>query len=140
MIVVFDPSSCMLQTYLPLYLDKDRGQYIIQTWYPNAVTSVWVPTTMNAVISALKKKKQVDCCFCHQLILNEAGAIALRDGAQGRFSSVDDANDYCIQVVIVGYLLMTLDGFQKNRRKRAKLKRKVPAAKRRWMICRDDRR
>jgi hypothetical protein len=34
-------------------------------------------------------------------------------------------------VVIEGYLLMALHGFKKNRRKRAKLKRKVPAAMRR---------
>jgi hypothetical protein len=81
MIVVFDPSSCVSQTYLPLYLDKERGQYIIQTWYLDAVTSVLVPTTMNALISALKNK-QIGCHFCHQLILNEAGAIALRDGTQ----------------------------------------------------------
>jgi hypothetical protein len=139
MIVVFYPSSCVSQTYLPLYLDKDRGQYIIQTWYPNAITSVWVPTTMNAVISALKNK-QVGCRFCHQLILNEAGAIALRDGFQGRFSSVDEANDYFIQVIIEGYLVIALHGFRNNKRKLAKLKRKVPAAKRRWNKSRDDRR
>ncbi len=43
MIVVFHPSSYVCNTYLPLYLDKERGQFIIQTWYPYAVTSVWVP-------------------------------------------------------------------------------------------------
>ncbi len=111
MSVVFDPSSCMSQTSLPLYLDKERGQYLIPTWYPNAITSVWVPTTMNAVISALKNK-QVGCHFCHQLILNEAGAITLRDGTQGRSSSVDDANDHFILVIIEGYLLMALHGLR----------------------------
>ena len=138
-IVVFYPSSYVCNTYLPLYLDKERGQFIIQTWYPNAVTSVWVPSTMNAVLSALKNK-QVGCHFCHQFILKEAGAIALRDGAQGRFSSVDEANDYFILVVIKGYLVTALHGFRNNKRKLAKLKRKVPAATRRWKISRDDRR
>jgi hypothetical protein len=37
---------------------------------------------MNAVISALTNK-QVGCHFCHQFKLSEAGAIAVRDGAQG---------------------------------------------------------
>jgi hypothetical protein len=142
MIVVFDPSRYISNVYLPLYLDKERGQGIIETWYPNAITSIWIPSTMNAVISALKKK-QIGCRFCHQLILNEAGVIALRDGAetlQGRFLSEDDANDYFILVVIDGYLLIALHGFKKNKGKRAKLKRKVPAAKRQWMISRDYRR
>ncbi len=116
LIVVFDPSRYILNVYLPLYLDKERGQCIIETWYPNAITSVWIPSTMNAVISALKNK-QIGCRFCHQLILNEAGAIALRDGAetlQGRFLSEDDTNDYFILVVIDGYLLIALHGFRKN--------------------------
>jgi hypothetical protein len=51
--------------------------------------------------------------------------------------SEDDANDYIILVVIDGYLLIALHDFRKNKRKRAKLKRKVPAAKRRWMISQD---
>jgi hypothetical protein len=76
---------------------------------------------MNTVLSALKNK-QVGCCFCHQLILKEAGAIVLRYGAQGRFSSVVEANE--------GYLVIALHGLKKNKMKVAKLKRKVPAAKR----------
>jgi hypothetical protein len=69
---------------------------------------------MNAIISTLKNK-QTQCRFCHQLILNEAGAIALRDDAQtlqGRFSSEDDTNDYFILVVIERYLLIALHGFR----------------------------
>jgi hypothetical protein len=138
-IVVFHSSSYISNTYLPLYLDKERGHAIIQTWYPNALTSVWVPSTMNAVISALKNK-QVGCPFCHHFILSEAGAIALRDGAQGRFSSVDEANDYFILVIVRRYLVTTLHGFRNNKRRLAKLKRKVSAAKRQWKISRDDRR
>jgi hypothetical protein len=78
---VFDPSSYVSNVFLPLYLDKERGQCIIETWYPNAITSVWIPSTMNALISALKNK-QIGCCFCNQLILNEVRAIAFKDGAE----------------------------------------------------------
>jgi hypothetical protein len=63
LLFVFHPSSYVCNTYLPLYLDKERGQFIIQTWYPNAVTSVWVPSTMNAVISALQKKNKLGALF-----------------------------------------------------------------------------
>jgi hypothetical protein len=129
MIVVFHPSNYVCNNYLPLYLDKERGQLIIQTWYPNAITSVWVPSTMNAVLSTLKNN-QVGCCFCHQLILKEAGAIALKISAQGRFSSVNEANDYFILVIIEGYLVIALHGLKKTKNKIAKLKKKVPAAKR----------
>jgi hypothetical protein len=43
--------------------------------------------------------------------------------------SEDDANNYFILVEIDGSLLLALKGFRKNKRKRAKLKGKVPAAK-----------
>jgi hypothetical protein len=81
---------------------------------------------MNAVISALKNM-QIGCRFCHQLILNEAGAMAFRDGA-------------FILVFIDGYLVLALHVFRKNKRKRSKLKRKVPAASMQWLISRDDQR
>jgi hypothetical protein len=88
---------------------------------------------------SIAKKKQVGCPFCHHYILSEAGAIALRDGAQGRFSYVDEANDYFIQVVIRRYLVAALHGFRNNKMRLAKLKQKVPAAKRQWKISRDGR-
>jgi hypothetical protein len=64
-------------------------------------------------MSALKNKL-VGCHFWHQFILNEAGAIALRDGAHGQFLYVDEANNYVILVIIEGYLVTALHGSKKK--------------------------
>jgi hypothetical protein len=66
--------------------------------------------------------------FLPLFILGEAGAIALRDCAQGCFSSVDETNDYFILVVIRRYLVTAFHGFRNNKRRLAKVKQKVTAA------------
>ncbi len=52
-------------------------------------------------------------------LISESGQI--RDGTQGQFSSVDEANDYFILVIIRRYLVTTLHGLRNNKRKLAKL-------------------
>ena len=136
LIVVFHPSTYVTEVYLPLYLDKERGQLIVETWYSNSLTSIWLPSTMSSVMAALRHKS-ISCHFCHQIILREAGTIALRHGAhalQCLFTSEVDANDYFILSVIDAYVMTALHGFKNNRKKLSKLKRKIPEAKRQWKI------
>ncbi len=64
-------------------------------WYPNAIRSVWMPSTMCVVMLALRKNK-IGCHFCHNIILQRVGTIALQLGAgalQDYFVSESDAND-----------------------------------------------
>ena len=126
---------------MPLYLDKERGQHIVMDWYPNAIRSVWMPSTMDAVMSALSKKK-IGCHFCHNIILQRAGTIALQLGAgalQDYFSSKSDANDYFIKIIVDSYVTTTLHEFRSQRRKSKRLKRQVPTARKRWVAKRDRR-
>ena len=128
LIVVFNPADYVANIFMPPYLDKVRGQLIIQTWYPNALTSIWVPSTMSAVMVALRNKS-IGCHFCYDIILRQAGKLALKDDGQNiqnMFASQADANDYFIQVVVNNYVTTTLHVFQKNQRKWERLKRKVP--------------
>ena len=80
LIAVFPPMLYFTYDFMPLYLDKNRGQYIVKDWYPNAVTSIWVPSTMNAVMQSLRRK-EIGCHCCHHILLQNAGAIALKLGA-----------------------------------------------------------
>jgi hypothetical protein len=142
LIVVFNPADYVANIFMPLYLDKARGPLIIQTWYPNALASIWVPSTMSAVMAALRNKS-IGCHFCHDMILRQAGIIALKDDGralQNQFASQADANDYFIQVVVTNYVTTTLHDFRNQRRKWERLKRKVPSARRKWIKKRDERR
>ena len=142
LIVAFNPSHYITELFLPLYLDRDRGEEVIQTWYPNSLTSIWLPSAMSSVMLALQQKR-IGCHFCHQFILNKVGLLALTTGThdlQTRFSSELYANDYFIDVVIKAYLTVMLHDFRSNRRKVARLKRKIPQAKRQWLRKRDLRR
>ncbi len=83
---------------MPLYLNKQRGEVIVQNWYLDALRSVWTLSTMDAVMEALRKK-HIGCCFCHSIILLKVGAISIQFGAvalHDRFSSQRDAMDYFI--------------------------------------------
>ncbi len=54
-----------------------------------------MPSTMDVVMLALRKKK-IRCHFCHNIILQRVGTIALQLGAgalQDYFVSESDAND-----------------------------------------------
>jgi hypothetical protein len=62
-----------------MYLDRERGPSIVSTWYPNAVTSCWVPISFWEVM-ALLKNKLITCHYCHEIILNAVGTMALQDG------------------------------------------------------------
>jgi hypothetical protein len=42
MIVVFNAFSCITKEFLPLYLNKERGEEIVQAFYPNAWTFIWL--------------------------------------------------------------------------------------------------
>ncbi len=126
---------------MPMYLDKDRGPLIVTTWYPNALTSCWVPVSFNSVMLALRKKT-ISCHFCHDMILNAAGKMALQDGIHrlnAQFLSEEDVNKHFILLVINNYLLTALHAFQKNKKKRLRLKRKIPLAKRKWAMKREER-
>ncbi len=106
---------------MPLYLDKDRGQSSVETWYPNSFTSIWILSIMNSVMATLHHKK-ISCHFCHQIILREAGALAVRSGAstlQCLFASEFNANDYFILSVIDAHLTTALHGFKNNQKKQA---------------------
>jgi hypothetical protein len=78
LIVVFNPTDYVTNIFMPLYLDKVRGQLIIQTWHPNALASFWAPSTMSAVMVALQNKR-TGCSFCRDMILSQAGITALKD-------------------------------------------------------------
>jgi hypothetical protein len=124
---------------MPMYLDKDRGPLIVTTWYPNALTSCWVPVSFNSVMLALRKKT-ISCHFCHDMILNAAGKMTLQDGIHrlnAQFLSEEDVNKHFILLVINNYLLTALHAFQKNKKKRLRLKRKIPLAKRKWAMKRE---
>ena len=141
LIVVFPPMLYFTYDFMPLYLDKDQGQYVVKDWYPNAVTSIWVPCTMDAVMQSLRKKV-IGCHCCHHILLQNIGAIALQHGAltlRDHFSSESHANDYFITVIIDAYLTTILHEF-KNPRKSRRLKRKIPTARRKWLVKRDLRR
>ena len=142
LIVVFYPSSYETTLFLPLYLDRDRGAFIVSTWYPNAVTSCWVPASFQDVMSSLKKKL-IPCLYCHEIVLNTVGTMALQDGdhvLSANFQTKEDANYHFIVVVIDKYLVKALQEFENNKRKKSRLKRKVPAAKIKWNIKREQRR
>jgi len=126
---------------MPLYLDEDRGQFIVETWYPNALTSCWVPISFSSVMLALRKKL-ISCHFCHDMILNAVGTMALKVGIHrlsAQFPSEKDVNKHFILVVIDNYLLTALHEFQKNKGKRLRLKKKVPVAKRKWASKQEER-
>ncbi len=82
------------------------------------------------------EKKQIGCHFCHGIILWKAGTIALQLSAnslQDYFASKSDANDYFIKEIVDSYIITTLHEFRTHRKKFRRLKRKVPAARRRWI-------
>ena len=127
---------------MPLYLDKVRGECIVRNWYPDALRCVWTPSTMDAVMDALRKK-QIGCRFCHNIILQEVGTTAILVGAvalHDRFASQLDANNYFINTIVECYVTTTLHEFRNHRKKWKRLKRKVPSARRRWIAKRDERR
>jgi hypothetical protein len=139
LIVVFNPSHYITEVFLPLYLNQDICESIIRTWYPNSVTSIWLPSSMSLVMLALQQNV-IGCHFCHQLILGAVGSLALSSilhSLQSKFASKIDANDYFIVVVIDAYLTTTLHAFTSNARKSARLKRKTWQAKPQWMRKRD---
>ncbi len=141
LIVVFYPSSYETRLFLPMYLDRDRGPSIVSTWYPNAVTSCWVPISFREVMVSLKNKL-ITCHYCHEIILNAVGTMALQDGdhtMRVNFPNKEDVNKHFIVVVIDHYLVKALKEFSNNRRKRTRLKSKVPAAKMKWDMKREQR-
>jgi hypothetical protein len=140
LIVVFNPSHYIAELFLPLYLNRDIGESIIRTWYPNSLTSIWLPSSMSLVMLALHQKV-IGCHFSHQFILGAVGSLALSSSShslQSKFASKMDANDYFIAVVINAYLTITLH--ELNARKAARLKRKTRQAKLQWIRKRDIRR
>lgn len=140
-IVVFYPSSHVSTVFLPLYLDKDQGPSIVSTWYPNAVTSCWVPPSFREIMSTLKKKL-ISCHHCHTIILNSAGTMALKDGIHvlsEKFRTEEDAKKHFIVLVIDTYLVRALDEFKNNKRKASRLKQKVLVAKHKWDVAREGR-
>jgi hypothetical protein len=80
--------------FTSLYLDKERGQQIVRDWYPITVSSVWMPSTMDAVTFALEKKQVI----CHIIILQKARTFALNGSytLQHYFTSESNANDYTL--------------------------------------------
>ena len=141
LIVVFYPSSYETRLFLPMYLDRDRGPSIVSTWYPNAVTSCWVPISFREVMVSLKNKL-ITCHYCHEIILNAVGTMALQDGdhtMRVNFPNKEDVNKHFIVVVIDHYLVKALKEFSNNRRKRTRLKSKVPEAKMKWDMKREQR-
>ena len=141
LIVVFYPSSHETTLFLPMYLDRDQGTSIVSTWYPNAITSCWVPSSFQDVMSSLKKKL-ISCHYCHEIILNAVGTMALQDGdhmMSANFETKEDANYHFIVVVIDKYLVKALQEFKNNQRKKSRLKRKVLAAKMKWNMKREQR-
>jgi hypothetical protein len=62
LIVIFPPLLYSTYEFMPLYLDKEIGQHLVMDWYPNAIRSVWMPSTMDAIMSALSRKK-MDATF-----------------------------------------------------------------------------
>jgi hypothetical protein len=108
------PTLYFTNDFMPLYLDKDRGQYVVKDWYQNAVTSIWVPSTMDAVMQSLRKK-EIGCHCCHHILLQNIGAIALQHGAftlWDHFTYESNANDYFIKVIIDAYLTTILHEFK----------------------------
>ena len=78
------------------------------------------------------QQKRIGCNFCHRFILGAVGSLALSISTRdlnNRFSSVMDANDYFIDVIINSYLTTALHAFRSNARKVARLKRKTWQAK-----------
>jgi hypothetical protein len=76
------------------------------------------------------------------MILKAAGTMALQVGIHrlsSQFPSEKDVNDHFIVLVIDSYLVMALHEFQRNKRKRLMLKRKVPVAKRKWASKQEER-
>jgi hypothetical protein len=101
-----------------LYLDKDRDPLIVSTWYPNALTSCWVPVSFNSVMLALGKKI-ISCHFCHDMILNTERKMSLQDGIHrlnAQFLSEEDINKHFILLVMSNYLPTALHAFLKNKK------------------------
>jgi len=97
---------------------------------------------MSSVMVALQQRK-IGCHFCHQFILREVGSLALASSTrdlESRFTYEIDANDYFIAAVITSYLTTTLHAFRNNKRKVARLKRKISQVKQQWSRKRDLRR
>jgi hypothetical protein len=95
---------------------------------------------MNAAMQSLRRK-EIGCHCCHHILLQNAGAIALKLGAltlRDRFTPESDANDYFIKVIIDSYLTTILYEI-KSQRKSRRLKQKIPAARRKWLVKRDQR-
>jgi hypothetical protein len=141
LIVVFYPSSHETRLFLPMYLDRERGPSIVSTWYPNAITSCWVPVSFREVMVSLKNKL-ITCHYCHEVIFNAVWTMSLQDGdhtMSTNFPTKEDVNKHFIVVVIDKYLVTALQEFNNNQRKRTRLKRKVSAAKIKWNMKRDQR-
>jgi hypothetical protein len=126
---------------MPLYIDEDRGHSIVATWYPNSLTSCWVPISFSSVMLSLRKKI-ASCHFCHDMILKTAGTMALQVGIHRlstQFPSEKDVNKHFILKVIDSYSVTALHEFQKNKRKQLRLKRKVPIMKQKWALKQEER-
>ena len=85
MVVVFCPPPYKSNSYIVLYLDKQRGYQIVQAWNPTDVDSIWLPTTMSSVLKLIRNKKTNGSNIVwHELILwRSVGGLALTSPRQG---------------------------------------------------------
>ncbi len=86
------------------------------------------------------EEKLITCHFCHDIILNSVGTMALQEGVHmlsTKFPTVEDVSKHFIVTAIGKYLVMALQEFNNNKRKRLRLKRKVPVTKNKWNIKRE---
>ena len=77
LVVVFSPSSFVTTLFLPLYLKLDKGERVVQMWYPNSLAFYWLPTTMNSIMTTLKNKRISDPHY-HEFLLNQVRSLALK--------------------------------------------------------------
>lgn len=141
LIVVFSPSSFVANLFLPLHLKLDTGERVVRIWYPSSLAFYWLPTTMNSIMTSLRKKT-VSNPYYHAFLLNHVGSLALtvsRIELERKFSSEQEANDYFILTIIDAYLKAILRDITGNINI-SRLKRRIPEVKYQWMIKRDRRR
>jgi hypothetical protein len=70
------------------------------------------------------------------------GTMALKYGVHvlsAKFPMEDDAKKHFIFLVIDKYMVSALDEFKNNKRKASRLKQKVPVAKHKWDVAREQR-
>ncbi len=145
MIVVFCPPPYQSNSYIVLYLEKERGHQIVQNWYPTAVNAIRLPSSMSSVLRVIWNKKiNGSSIFWHELILRSIGELALISPRQGfntledRFASEMEANDYFIDIIVETYIITVIHSERKSLRGR--LKAKVSNARELWLIKRNEHR